>query len=197
MDQLQQEFKKYYPKVPFITRINVDRLVENRIEADPHRRHALLFSGGVDSTYSLLTHLDLKPRLIMMWGIDDYAYPQRAVHWEKAIEIYEQFAKRRGLILHLIKTNNSQLLHDKRIEHDFHEIMLNRRLRFTFQHSLMLLPPTAPLSIGRFDRVLIAATNDQTANDSRPIPSVSRPGTDEKILWADAEVTHDGYIHRA
>ena len=65
MDELKREFKKYL-KAPFTTQIHVDRLVDNQIgRLRPWERTALLFSGGVDSTYSLITNMELKPRLIM------------------------------------------------------------------------------------------------------------------------------------
>jgi hypothetical protein len=198
MDELQQVFKTMYPNAPFSTKIKAGALVDNTIEnVVPSARTALLFSGGVDSTYSLLKNLDLTPRLIMLWGVDDFSYPQHADHWEKAIETYEQFAKRSGLPLHLIKTNISQILYDKRIEHDFHDQLYDGTLRARLQHSLILLPLTAPLSMGRFDRLLIAASNEPAHPYClAPRAWASNPSIDEKIVWANTRVKHDGYIPR-
>jgi len=95
MDQLQQVFQKDYPDAPFTTRIIADTLVENEVgEIDPSERTGLLFSGGVDSTYTLLTHLDLQPRLITVWGVDHYPYPENAVQWQKIISTYSEFAEK-------------------------------------------------------------------------------------------------------
>ena len=69
MNSLQEVFRNLYPLIPFKTNIVVDKIVDNKIELeDPTRRTAILFSGGVDSTYSLISHIDEKPRLIMHWG---------------------------------------------------------------------------------------------------------------------------------
>jgi hypothetical protein len=58
MDELQQVFKKMYPMAPYATKINTQVLAQNRIgPVDPTERTSLLFSGGVDSTYSLITNL--------------------------------------------------------------------------------------------------------------------------------------------
>lgn len=59
MEELKQEFMKMYPEIPFTTNINTDILVENSIgEIETSKRTALLFGGGVDSTYSLITNID-------------------------------------------------------------------------------------------------------------------------------------------
>jgi hypothetical protein len=198
MDALKHAFEKMYCNVHFNTKITAGTLVDNTIaNVDPWERTALLFSGGVDSTYTLLTHRDLKPHLIMMWGVDNFAYPQHSAHWVKAVSTYSAFAERLRVPLHLIQTNSSQILHDRRIEHDFHKLLYDGTLRARLQHSLLLLPLVAPLSMGRFDRLFIAASNDPTHPYLRaPRAWASNPGLDEKIVWANVRVTHDGYIPR-
>jgi len=196
MDELQREFEKVYPYAPFTTSIYADLLVENQIgEVDSSERTALLFSGGVDSIYSLITNLDLKPQLIMIWGVEGSPYPKYSRYWEKVISIYSELAAKIGVRFNVIKTDAQELLDPRRIEHDFHKSLLDGTFWARLQHSLVLIPLTAPLSIHRFDRLLIAATNDP----SHPYlkhPWGSRPSTDEKIVWADLEVKHDGYIPR-
>jgi hypothetical protein len=57
---------------------------------------------------------------------------------------------------------------------------------------------TAPLSVNRFNRLLIAAsewpTNAETLGPNRP--HASRPEADEKISWASLSVKHDGFIEK-
>jgi hypothetical protein len=196
MDALQQEFSKMYPDAPFTTTINADMLVENSIRKSNFvRRTALLFSGGVDSIYSLITNIDLKPRLIMIWGVEGQPYPQYSEYWKRVISTYWEFAGKLGVRFHLVKTDALDVLDAKRIEHDFHEPLRDGTFWARLQHSLVLLPLTAPLSLNRFDRLLIAATNDPTHPYSRH-PWGSQPRTDEKIAWADLRVKHDGYIPR-
>jgi hypothetical protein len=195
MDQLQHEFKKYYPLIPLTTHIYTDRLVENRGDVDAQWRHALLFSGGVDSTYTLLTHLDRKPRLIMFWGVDDYPYPENAAQWQAIIATYAQFAQRLGLPYHVIKTNNSVILDDRRISHDFHQSLYDGWFRLVLQHTFVLIPLTAPLSLERFDRLFISGGTPHQPED-RGLPHPSRPETDEKFVWADLTVTHVGDVYR-
>src|SRR3990170_5479577 len=62
MNALQLEYKRVYPRAPFKTNLIVNDLVEGEENPDGA---ALLFSGGVDSTYSLYSNRALNPRLVM------------------------------------------------------------------------------------------------------------------------------------
>ena len=192
VDNLKQEFMDMYPKADFNTNIHANKLVENRIQVDSYERTALLFSGGVDCTYSLITNLKENTRLIMYWGVEGYPYPKRPEYWKQVISTYSDFAKRKGLTLNLVKTNILELLNERRIEHDFHDIILNGTLWIKLLHWI-LLPLAAPLSIGRFDRLLIAASH---AGHEVTVPACNDKRIDEKVAWADLQVSHDGYIPR-
>ena len=198
MEQLKDAFKIMYPKVAF-SKIQAEETVENSSgKIDPTKRTGLLFSGGVDSMYSLITNIEHNPKLVMIWGVDNFPYPERRDHWEKTLSIYREYAETKGLEFYLIKTNVSQILNDRLIEHRFHREIYDGDIRDALQHSLILLPIAAPLSINRFDRFLIAASAayhpDSPEKPSHP--RAARPWTDEKIAWADITVKHDGFIDR-
>lgn len=196
MELLQDLFKGMYPRLPWKTKITADKLEENQINiTDSERKTGLLFSGGIDSTFSLIKNLDLNPRLIMIWGSDNFAYPERSTHWNKAVQVYRDQANPLGLELNVIKTNVSEILDNKRIEHDFHTILNYGDIRQDLSHSLLLLPLAAPISINRFNDLLIAATGDSTF-DFDAEPYACRPEADEKIIWADLKVKQDGKVFR-
>jgi len=111
------------------------------------------------------------------------------------LSTYSKFANGKGLNISLVKTNATSVLYDRRIEHDFHDLLYDGTLRARLQHSLVLLPLAAPLSIGRFDRLLIAASQDPTYPQHKR-PWSGTPDADEKIIWADLRVKHHGYIPR-
>jgi hypothetical protein len=196
MDQLQQIFQKDHPNASFTTHIIADTLVENEIRGiDPLERTGLLFSGGVDSTYTLLTHLDLQPRLITFWGADNYPYPENAAQWQTIIATYTQFAQQMGLHYNVVKTNTSGILDDYRISHDFHQYLYDGWFRLVLQHTFVLIPLAAPLSMGRFNHLLISGGSPRRPDDNRP-PGPTRPETDEKFIWADLKVKHVVDIYR-
>ena len=87
MEQLKDAFKIMYPKVAF-SKIQAEETVENSSgKIDPTKRTGLLFSGGVDSMYSLITNIEHNPKLVMIWGVDNFPYPERRDHWEKTLSI--------------------------------------------------------------------------------------------------------------
>jgi hypothetical protein len=195
MDSLQKEFTKTYPLIKFSTEIIADKLIENKIgKIDQEKRTGLLFSGGVDSFYSLINNLQKKPKLIILWGSDNFPYPEHSDHWEKTISIYQDFAERKKLELNVLKTNISQILDGLKITHKFHKELYNGGVRSALQHSLVLIPATAPLSIGRFNKIIIAASGSPPYNTLKP--RAARPWFDEKIIWADLKVETHGCIPR-
>jgi len=192
MIMLKNEMNKIYPYKQFTTKIIVDNLVENSVEDDGT---ALCFSGGVDSMYSLITNLEKKPSLVMVWGVDRHIYPEHMDHWNELESIYTSMAQKMGLDFNLVKTNACNILDDERIDHDYHEALCSGMFRMKLIHSLIIIPLLAPLSIGRFNECLFAAS----IYPSFPFklwPIGTIPSTDEKIVWADLETKHDGYIPR-
>jgi hypothetical protein len=196
MENLRNLFKDMYPKASFNTEIQADKLVDNKINPkDPQNTTGILFSGGVDSIYTMVQNIELNPQLVMLWGIDNFAYPEHSDHWEKTISIYKKFAERKKLKLYIAKTNISQILDNRRIEHRYHKELYNGRFRSALQHSLVLLPTAAPLSIGRFNHFQIAASGQPRFDYTlRPRAAISK--ADEKIIWADLKVEHHGFIGR-
>jgi hypothetical protein len=193
MYDLKEEINKIFPLKQYKTNINVGRLVENYSEA---KGTGLLFSGGVDSTYSLITNWSKKPHLLMVWGIDMHPYPEYADHWNELKSIYSEFAQRNGLMFNMIKTNASQIMNYPRIEHDYHRALQSCRLRLRHQHSLIVIPLVAPFSLNRFDELLFAASYHPHSNAVRKKSGVTIPRADEIIVWADLETKHDGFITR-
>jgi hypothetical protein len=193
MNAIKNEFKQIFPRGKFTARINVDDLVENKTQS---QGTAMLFSGGVDSTYSLIKNISLKPRLIMFEGVVGYQLdPSYKKHNQIVKETYSDFAGREGLDIDFVETNTCSILNDGRITHDFHKILRGSKLWESLQLPLVILGLPAPLSIGRFNRLLNAADSSPTA-DYDKYPYASQPRINEKFAWADLRVIHDGYVDR-
>jgi hypothetical protein len=115
MNNLQQEYKQMYSKGPFKTRLVVDKMLDSKHAPEGT---ALLFSGGLDSTYSLYRNLHLNPKLIMIFGVWDI--PLSLVKLQSKIKKqYLTFTNREGIKLQVIHTNALEMLNIGRIEHFF------------------------------------------------------------------------------
>lgn len=192
MYMLKEEMNKIFPYKPFKTEIITDNILKNSVKT---KGSALCFSGGVDSMYSLITNLEKKPSLVMVWGVDRHIYPEHAEHWKQLESIYTNFAHRIGLDFNMIKTNISNILDDKRIDHQYHKALCSGMFRMKLIHSLTTIPLLAPFSIDRFNECIFAASiYPGFPYDIWRIGSI--PSTDEKIVWADLKTKHDGFIPR-
>ena len=193
IESVKNEFNRMFPRGRFSTKIFVDDLIENETKS---QKKALLFSGGVDSTYSLIRHMYEKPRLVMFFGVVRYQLnPSYRNHNELVRKTYYDFSRREGFKINFIDTNVISILNRSRVTHDFYRILRKIDLWRGLEIPLVLLGLAAPLSIGRFNELLIAASVDPT-HDFDKYPYSSQPKIDEKFSWADLRVTHDGYIHR-
>jgi hypothetical protein len=193
MSAIKHEFNLTFPRGKFTSRLIVDDLVENQTQS---QGTALLFSGGVDSTYSLVRNVGLKPRLVMFFGVVGYQLdPSFEKHNQLVKKTYSDFARREGFDISFIDTNVLGILNGGRISHDFYKILRGHRLWESLQLPLVLLGLSAPISVGRFNRVIIAADESPTANYDQ-YPYASRPGIIDKFVWASTSVTLDGYVDR-
>ena len=193
MDALQLEYKKIYPKAPFKTRLFVSDTVES--EPAPNDT-ALLFSGGIDSTYSLFSNVAVKPRLIMIFGVMDI--PISNVKLQERIKTeYSNFAEREGLNLNFIHTNALEIMDHNRLRHLWGRFQGGHEGDFWngIGYALGHVGQVAPLSIDRFSHLISAASYD-AAHSILDNPDASSPDTDEKIAWGNLEVKHDGNLHR-
>jgi hypothetical protein len=127
--------------------------------------------------------------------------PSYKKHNELVRKMYSDFAKRQGLTINFVEANTCQILNDGRIAHDFHKILRGANLWESLQLPMVLLGLSAPLSIGKFNR-LINASDSSPPTDSRARerrykhPYASEPRINEKFAWADLRVTLDGYVDR-
>lgn len=192
---VHREYKKMYPGLPYRSKLVANRLVDNEYESD---ETALLFSGGLDATYSLFSNMALKPRLIIIFGTSDI--PISNVRFQKLLEReYSRFAEREGLTLNFIRTNMMGILDVSRVDHLFGSLSkYDGRpdgyvwtdhwphywdgIGFMLAHSCQ----AAPLSIGRFSRLISAGFGSL----QKKYPGAQHPT--EKTKWANITIAMDG-----
>jgi len=186
LNKVKSVFKRFYPKLPFSTRINVEEIVSNRFF---NEGYGLLFSGGVDSMTSYIRHKDKKPNLIMVWGVD---IPVRArLHWMQVRGIYKEFAAQENVKINFIKTNIREFLNEFLLDTEFGRYAIDLSWWGGFHHGIALLGLCAPLTMERIGTILIAS--GASPHSARRYAWGSSPLIDNKISVADIKVVHDGY----
>lgn len=193
-ERLQREFKKIYPKAPFESRLFVE---ETRDSPANPSSSAMLFSGGLDATYSFFANRHRRPRLIQMLGTD---FPLSNSEYVRFAQRETQtFAARHGVEASFVRTNAMELFDQRYIGHRFWKLRENckgdlwKGIGYAFGHLAM----AAPLSAGRFDQLIIAAWADRDhADRMQDNPDASSPAVDRHIAWSNLRVEHHGCLHR-
>jgi len=206
MDVVHREYMMY-PGLPYNSNLVADRFVDNDYGSN---ETALLFSGGLDSTYSLFQNLPLKPRLIMIFGTADIPISNIAFQ-ETLEEEYSDFAEREGLKLNFVRTNMLEVLNMRRIDHLFGSLSRFQRPErhvwrdhwldywIAMGYSLAHICQAAPLSTTRFNQLIVAGAmlsglsldELKTCKMKYDSEYVAR-----KIAWANLRVIQDGNIGR-
>lgn len=185
LNKVRKVMKGWYPKLPFSTEVNVQKVTLNK---PPGTRYGLLFSGGIDSTFSYVRHRDKKPDLIMIHGTDVPLSKKK--FWERVRMNYEEFAKKEGININFIETNARQFLNERLLDAEFGRYGSDLSWWGSFYHGIALLGSCAPLTIAKhIGNLLIASTYTHKFR----YPWGSHPLIDESISWADVKIIHDSY----
>lgn len=185
LNTIKTVMEKWYPNLPFSTRINVGNTISNSIDC---KGYGLLFSGGVDSTTSYIKHRDKKPNLIMIWGAD--VPPDKKDFWNRIKNHYEIFAGQENTKINFVRTN-MRILNETILTLKFGKYLTDSSWWGALQHGIGLLGLCAPLTVTeRIGEILIASSH---AQGLLAYPWGSHPLIDNKVSWANVKVVHDGY----
>jgi hypothetical protein len=186
LPRVAEQFKRMYPKIPFSGRI-VARPVRSTSRWDSEK-YCILYSGGVDSTTSLIRNLKKRPSTLTVKGTLDVPL-QDDEYWKRVQDRLIPFTNSLGVESHAVETNALDLVNLAAINTEFRGQFKTgfwEELAFGLSLISMSAPYTYENQIGK---VVISASN--TANSQRPWGST--PMTDERIAWGGIRLIHDSY----
>ena len=188
--EIKNGYKVLYPDVAFKGNILVDKVTDNK--ADTHiataYSSALFYSGGVDSTDTLLRHLHENPVLFSIWGSDIRFDNEEG--WNRIYSAMQKTAMQYGLTDQVIRS---------RFRTSLNEGTLGRRFKKEFsggwwhdaQHGIGLLGHIAPLAW------LYGIKSFYIASSYCPkdglVQIASCPEIDNTVRFAGCRVYHDGF----
>ncbi len=175
-----------FPESYFGGQIKVGKVVEcDRLALE---KCASFFSGGLDATQTLVSHLEEKPHLISIWGSDirfDNEEGWRAMHSGIA-----EVARRFDLPDVQIRTNFREF-DDEGALHQRFSLQLKDGWWHGVKHGIALLGHAAPYAyIMRLKRVYIGSSHCPADGVVR---CASNPAIDNHVRFADCQVVHDGF----
>ena len=175
-----------YPKV----RITAD-VACNRVDTpwpESSDRTCLLYSGGVDSTASLLRNLGPNLSLVTVRGTPDLRLGETD-YWDRVERQLSKFIRSLGVERHIVETNAIEVVNTRQ---------LNRAFRDTpgggwwenLAHGILLLSLCAPYTYaGKISRMMIAASYSQAYEE----PWGSTPASDQSVGWGALTTVHDSF----
>lgn len=193
LNDIKKGYQDMYPKVKFGGEIIAEKIVHTRpserVEPEEAIESALLFSGGVDATSSLVTMLKegKKPALVTLWGADvslndENGWEEKSAHTEKVAQLF-------GLKSFMVKTNFREFINETLLDSKV-EKQAGDQWWHGFQHGIGIIGHTAPLVyLYAFKELCIAASFTRGEN----MTCASDPTIDEHVNMAGCRVIHDGY----
>ncbi|MEX2546845.1 MAG: hypothetical protein WD830_03545 [Chloroflexota bacterium] len=183
MDAVRDVVRDMYPSLRWHGRIEARSTVATPPPAPSEFDRALLFSGGLDSTYSAMRHSGPGLLLISVWGADIPLSSKR--RWAQVEEDNRQFAEANAAGLAVVRSN-FRSINQPRLNTLTSEI---RNWWADVQFSMALSGLTAPLLHSNGIPVLHVASGYSTAFQGS---HGSLPHLDNLISLGHAGVHHDG-----
>lgn len=185
LDNARLAMAKLWPDFEWNGRVTQESEPELSPRSD---KTLLLFSGGLDSTFSAFSLLDQKPTLLTVHGGRDLALSDSSA-WKATSEVAERFAERYGLEHHAVQSNFTSAL-TPALEARFETLPVSYWA--AIQHGLGLTGVAAPVmaALGA-NRLIVSATHSTGHAGGWG----SHPTLEGQLRWASASVSHFGYDH--
>lgn len=184
---LKRAFKNYYPNINLDGQLFADRLVENRIK-EPESAPLVLFSGGVDATFSMWGNRALRPNLVTIRGSDIYFTTDDDAAWEIVKKRHGEIAKSQGSSLYLIESSFKTWLAHWKLN-PFAKQAGGANWWFNMQHGAGLIGLCAPLAWSlKSKRIIISSTF--SFKDTSYVLCGCNPSMDESIRYFGTTTQH-------
>ncbi|MDA4123995.1 MAG: hypothetical protein OK438_00900 [Thaumarchaeota archaeon] len=186
LPEVALEFKKMFPTMNFSGKIRA-----HPVKNDSEWRqdsYCLLYSGGVDSTCSLIRNYEKRPSLMTVRGTPDIRLHEEQ-YWTRVRGRIQPFIKSMGLEAHVVETNAIDMVNLAALKADYKGLVRHGWWE-ELAHGLFLLGACAPYTFhNQIGSVMIAASYTKKNQE----PWGSSPMTDEKVRWGGTRVIHDSY----
>ena len=187
IQNVKNAFQDMYPNAQFKGKIKTKSTIKNT-EIITAPRTSTLFSGGVDSTSTLIDINKTNPFLITVWGSDIWDYDE--LGWKEAKETVERFSKEFGIDNLYLKSNFRKFINEEVLTQEFCEVLKDSWWHGV-QHGIGLLGHVAPYAYQyNITTHYIPAT--YTKEDAN-VTCASYPTIDESLKFANCNIIHEGF----
>lgn len=188
IEKTKKAFEEMYKNVEWKGKIIVKDLIDVNKKIIKKEKTSIFFSGGIDSTSSLISVIDSKPILITIWGSD--IWDNDELGWKKAKETVKKFGKDFKLENLYLKSNFRKFIKEQELNKEFQE-KLNDSWWHGVQHGIGLIGHVAPYAYKyNITTHYIPATYTK---EDKNITCASYPTIDESVKFENCKVIHEGF----
>lgn len=183
---LLQGYKDMYPQFNFYHNITVENICDYKVQSSG--KSMCFFTGGVDSTSSLINVMDESPDLVTLWGSDIKLDDQ--IGWETVRNSLTQVAKNYSLNNIFIKTNFRSFISYSELNNDFSKD-LNDNWWQGLQHGIGIISHVAPqVYLEKIEFIYFPASH--SVKDEN-VKHASYPTINDKMKISTAGIYHEGF----
>ncbi len=184
--KLKEVFKVMFPKKIWDGELIPEKLVKNTLSLSPDSEMAVLFSNGLDSVFTSLSHRDKKQLLITGWGQVDIPLGKKKL-WQSRKREMVAFGKKYGHDNAFVRSNFSNFRKHPKLEALSSEIY---EWRNHAVEDIGWIRLTLPLLVAKgVDKLYIASSDTWTC----PVPCAANPFIDNNISIAGISFIHDAF----
>lgn len=187
--EFKKGFAQLHPKFTFGGKIKTDKISENH-SVVPATKVATFFSGGIDATYTLISHLEEKPIMLTIWGADMPA--DNVDGWKTIYSHAKRVADMFELELQTVRTNFSVAVDKSALTLYVQQTEKKSNWYEHFMYGLTFFGHMAPIvyTLGIYG-LYMASSN--TPDDIGKYTCSSDPIIDNYIRIVDSCGIHDGF----
>jgi len=183
---VRKGYETMFPDCSFLGSVHPRRIVECSVSDS--NKTAMLFSGGLDSVQTLISHVNESPHLISIWGADFDVdnYEGWNVAYTSMTKAVEQLSLKKTVIRSSFRKFDREDELDKRFSKQ-----LGDGWWHGVKHGLALLGHVAPyVWLNGISTLYIASSNWESLGLRK---CASSPLTDNYVRFTGCKVVHDGF----
>ncbi len=183
VNPIKNSYQNMYPNLKFMGELKCEKIIQNNYKP---LKVAMMFSGGVDATATLVKHISEEPLLINLQG-SDIKLKYKTVLDNVQIKL-QKMAQQYSLPITFVETSFREVLNEKEL--DMFISIVNDNYWHALQHGIAILSHAAPIVYLKKIKTLYIASSYTKGDNAK---CASDPSIDNMLKLASTVIYHDNF----